>query len=106
METGPREITVRGVRFWVGPEGREPSTRLQRAGADPGPDDVVAAFGRIGRDGRPVPEKGSVRFDPVRRRAVVEFERRRETVEARGAAEALERFLSSHLIPGKIILFP
>ena len=106
MENGSREITVRGVRFWVGPEVREASTRLQRAGADRGPDDLVVAFARIGRDGLPVPEKGSVRFDPVRRRAVVEFERRRETVDARGAAEALERFLASHLVPGKIILFP
>jgi hypothetical protein len=106
METGSREITVRGVRFWVGPEGREVSTRLQRAGAAPGPDDLVAEFGRIGRDGGPAPDRGSIRFDPVRRRAVVEFERRRETVDAPGAMEALERFLSSHLVPGKIILFP
>ena len=106
METGRREITVRGARFWVGPEGREASNRLKRAEADPGPDDVVAAFGRIGRDGHPMPESGSVRFDAVRRRATVEFERRRETLDASGAAEAVERFLSSHLVPGKIILFP
>ena len=106
MESRPREIAVRGVRFWLGPEGREASTRLTRAGADPGPDDVVAAFGRIGREGTPMPESGSVRFDPVRRRATVEFERRRETFDAPGAAEAVERFLSTHLVPGKIILFP
>ena len=106
MEIGSREITVRGVRFWVGPEGRETSTRLQRAGADLSLEDVVVAFARIGRDGRPTGERGSVRFDPVRRRAVVEFERRRESVDAPGAGEALERFLSSHLVPGKIILFP
>lgn len=106
MEGGRRELTVRGVRFWLGQEVPEASTRLKRAGADSGPDDVVAAFGRIGRDGTPMPESGSVRFDPVRRRATVEFERRRETLDASGAAEAVERFLSSHLVPGKIILFP
>ena len=64
------------------------------------------SFGRIGRDGRSASESGSVRFDPLLRRAVVEFERRREALDAGSASEALERFLASHLIPGKIVLFP
>jgi hypothetical protein len=106
METGSREITVRGARFWLGPEGAAASSRLRKAGADAGPDDVMMAFGRIGRDGRPAAESGSARFDPVRRRALVEFERRRETIAAASAPEAIERFLEAHLRPGKIILFP
>jgi hypothetical protein len=42
----------------------------------------------------------------VRKRAVVEFERRREAIDAASAAGAIERFLAAHLLPGKIILFP
>lgn len=106
MDADAREITVRGVRFWVGPETRAPSTRLRRAGGEAGPDDVVAEFGRVGRDGKPMSGGGSIRFDTVRRRAIVEFERRRATIDGGSAAEALERFLSAHLVPGKIILFP
>jgi hypothetical protein len=106
MEAGSREITVRGARFWLGPEGAAASARLRRAGADAGPADVIVSFGRIGRDGKPAGESGSARFDPVRKRAVVEFERRREAIDAASAAGAIERFLAAHLLPGKIILFP
>ena len=101
-----REIRVRGARFWVGAERREPSARLRRAGGDAGPEDVVVSFGRIGRDGKAAGETGTVRLDPVRKKAVVSFEKREEVVGAASAAEALERFLAAHLLAGRIILFP
>ena len=106
MASGSREITVRGARFWLGPEGAVASARLRRAGADAGPADVTVSFGRIGRDGKPAGESGSARFDPVRKRAIVEFERRRETIEAPSATGAIERFLAAHLLAGRIILLP
>jgi hypothetical protein len=105
MTTERQELTVRGVRFWVGKEIAEPSRRLRRVGSDSGPADVVLSFGRIGRDGKPSEsEVGHVRYDSVRRLAVANFERRTETVEAGSALEALERFLRNHLLPGRIIL--
>ena len=106
MESGSREIGVRGLRFWLGPESAVPSSRLRRAGGEAGPDDVIVPFGRIGRDGKPASESGTARFDPVRKRAIVEFERRRETIDAATAAEAIERFLATHLLAGRIILIP
>ena len=106
MTLSPREITVRGARFWAGEETLQPSARLRRAGEDAGPDDIVMAFGRIGRDGKAAGEIGTLRFDPVRGKALVSFERREEALEAATAAEALERFLAAHLLAGRIILFP
>ena len=100
------EITVRGVRFWIGDPAPAPTGRLRAAGDETGPPDVVVPFSRIGRDGKPSRHIGRVRFDPVRRRAAVEFEERTATYDAKDAREGLERFLSTHLLAGRIVLIP
>lgn len=100
------ELTVRGARFWIGDPVPAPSARLRAAGAESGPEDLVAAFGRVGRDGKRASGDGTVRYDPVRRRAIVEFEERTGTLEAADVRDALEKFLATHLLAGRIILIP